>query len=476
MLGIGSSARLCTLLGATMTLCVIAGCRTYDIEPAVDYYRAGNLAAALADVQDPPFTRGHYAHDQLLWLLEEGKLLQDLGRFEESADKLAAAMEKFRYIEEQQASVSVSEELRVVLQGLIWMEYRANFALGVHANTMLALSDLAAGRPDNARASTVEAYNWQLEIEARRQKELDRASEVGKQKKLDQAELISQNQSTLAARYLDDAFMNSAYLSPKHDYLNPFAIFVSALMKIINNDMNGAETDLRLAEEVVPNPYMAQLRDGSLDPRGDTVYVLLERGMAPRRVEESIVLPTPHLGITRVSWPRLQFAPREVSHVEVATSAGEVFPTKPLASFDRIVATQFRHDLPGILTRTIIATAVREGASQAVQHSKADENVKAGLNILAQIWKAATSATDLRTWRFAGSEYQLAAFPRPADGQLDFNLMSTFGQPARTVQLQVGPSAVTVVYIRSIGTKTFNVSAIHGGAHAAEDTAPEPTP
>jgi len=475
MVATESSARLPALLGLLILLCGSPGCRTYDISPAIAAYQTGDLDTALDEVQNPPVWRKHYDHDQLLWMLEEGKILQDLGRFEESSEKLAAAMERFRYVQEQQASISITQELRVILQGLIWMEYRASFAIGVHANTLLALSDLASGRPDNALASTIEAYNWQLEIEQRREKELNRVEAVGSMKQLDNEALITENESTLSATYLDDEFTDSVYKSPKHDYLNPFAIFVSALMKIINNDTSGAETDLRLVEEILPNSYVTQLRKNEIDPRGDTVYVLFERGLAPQRVEDSIVLPTPHLGVARIAWPRLRYSQREVSRLAI-NAEEQVLETQPLASFDRIVATQFRHDLPGILIRTIIAAAAREGASQAVQESKLDDDVKVGFNVLAQLWKVATSATDLRTWRTAGSEYQLAVLPRPAAGQIDFNLLRMGGSPVKTVHLQVEPSDVTVVWVRSIGSHTFNVSTIYGGARRAEDITESATP
>ncbi|MCA8960395.1 MAG: hypothetical protein KDC38_07775 [Planctomycetes bacterium] len=469
--------RTAVVILALATL-VLSGCRTYHFEPVMALYQSGQIEAAYEEAADPPFWRSHYDHDALIWKIEEGKLLFDLGRYAEASQKLAEAEEDFRYIWEESAKVSVTDEIKSLFAGLNQMSYQANYAFATHFCSLLALSDLGAGRRDQAYTSIVNATNWQKEIEVKRAEELARADELAKEQGLDQSnDLDSIQQSTpeLSGQYLIQHFDESVYASAKHDYLNPFALFVGGLVKALNQDASGAEVDWRIAEEIVPNPSLKALLEKSLDPLGGTVYLIYERGLAPARVEVAVPFPTPYWGVNRIAWPRLEFAPDYMRQIVCHDSAGNtVGSTGPLASFDRIVATQFKHELPALLIRTFISAGAREAVDQGVRAGVKDDRLRLILRILVNIWKIAASSTEIRTFRCVGSEYQLAAFPRPADGTLSLTWVGAQGGTVHTDTIPIPEAPATVLYARSIQNHTFLLHTLWGADPSAQTPVPAP--
>jgi len=433
-----------------------AGCQTYRPDVAVGLYEQGDFEGAWEEIADPPWHRGHHDHDRLIWLLEEAKVLRDLGRFEESSDTFEAALALFRDYVLLSPDVSVSEELKGLLGSQVLRDYRGSFADAILATTLVALNDLALGHAQNARAAATQSYEWQKEARIHFEEELQRADELARERELDREAILAtpEVQAELDAA---GAYVNEGYA----DYLNPFASFVAAIAHFAAETTadQGVLALEEVAEMVPGNSHVARLLDGSQAAADGTVYLIYERGMAPARKEFRVTVPAPS-GVTSVAIPVLRPRPDPASHLRVTAPDGSLeLVTEPLVSVDGIIAAQFRHDLPGIIVRTVISTVAKEVGGYAVNRAVRNQSpwVRVFTWIGVNAAKAASSGADIRTWQTLGKEFQVAVFTLPADGTFDVQLIDQGGRPARSERVTLTDAPITVVAVRSIGLQTLRV-------------------
>lgn len=434
-----------------------AGCQTYRPDVMLEHYELGELDAAYEEIADPPWYRGHYDHDEVIWLLEEGKVLRDLERYDESSAVFERALDLFEQYVLFRPDISVTEEVTSILGSQVTRDYRGSFADAIMATTLVALNDLAVGNVQNARSAAQRSYNFQKEAEIYFEEELQRAEELADDQQIDD-EAILADEEVQAELATADALIGNG----QADILNPLAAFVEAIANFaaVTTADRGIKA-LEAAAEMVPgNSHVRALLDGTVPTADRTVYVIYERGMAPAREEFRVTVPSP-AGVATVAIPVLRPRADRASHLRLTSTDGALdLVTEPLANVDAIIATQFKKDLPGIIVRTIISTVIKEGATYAA--NKAVEGtsiwVRIGVFLGGIFYKAATSGADIRSWQTIGSEFQVAALTLPDDGTLDVELIDTSGQVAgsRTVRLPAAP--ITVVCARSIGLTTFRVA------------------
>jgi hypothetical protein len=217
---------------------------------------------------------------------------------------------------------------------------------------------------------------------------------------------------------------------------------------------------------VPDNAYVQRLLKGEQEPAGRTVYLLYERGMAPTRVEFRVTVPTPQSWLT-VGVPVLRRRPDPAQCLHVTDGSGTLdLRTERLASIDGIVATQFRHDLPGIIVRTVISTILKEVGEHAVDEATEGkrEDLRSFARLSYLVFKTASSGADLRTWRTLGGEVQLAVFTLPADGAFTLELLDGAGRPAASERVVLPADPVSVVAVRSIGLRVLRVSLPKGSS------------
>lgn len=419
-------------------------CQTYRPAVALGHYEEGDFEAAQEEIADPPWWRGHRDHDQLIWLLEEAKILRDLGRYEESSETFEAALALFEKFVLLEPEWSVSNEL-ASLTSQVLRKYRGSFADAILASTLQALNDLAVGNASNARSAALKAYNWQTEAKIYFEKELARAGELAKEKELDRDALLDTPEMKAETDRV------GAYVQPGYaDYLNPLASFVSGIAHCANGGFADAKQAFVEVLGMVPeNSYVKRLVEDTQKPADRTVYLLYERGMAPAREEFRLAFPTPN-GPFTVAVPVFRPQADPASHLLV-TGADLELRTEPLTSIDSIIAAQFRHDLPGIIVRTVVSTILKEVG----QHTA--NKFGGWIEVLYTFFKFASSGADLRTWRTIGCEYQVAVFTLPADGAFEVRLVDKAGRPGASETVILSPAPVSVVAVRSIGLGVLKV-------------------
>jgi hypothetical protein len=205
------------------------------------------------------------------------------------------------------------------------------------------------------------------------------------------------------------------------------------------------------------NHAEAAASSGKPQPR---VYVLFETGMAPVRKEIRIDLPIFLVNIAYrdtkvdyigVAFPVLKEQRGIHDYLTVQTAEGN-YNTKILADMDRIVAREFKEELPSMITRTVISAIAKAAIQYGV--AKATEKQDPLVQILARgavaVTQAALNEAEVRSWRTLPKQVQLASFPTPSDGRV--NLMLPQAGPAGTAQIAPGKSAI--VWVKSSGSRS----------------------
>jgi len=417
-------------------------------------YRAGQV-----DVAADLISSGRYerqlagARDGVIWLLEQGKILQDAGRFAASDAAFARADERMRAFD-LQAEISVTGEIGGVLTTQELRSYRGRGWEKILLETYRALNQLALGELEQALVFCRRAFVRQAEAVEAHGREIERSRSAARDNGIDPGEVMGQAEvrAQLAAV---ETRVNPAYA----DYANPLASWLVALLAWIDGDATGAAVDMRKAAAMAPeNGYVAELLDEierGEPPGGESgrVYVVLENGLAPMRVEEGIGIITRN-GYSALVLPALVFHPPQAAALSLGGEGGRE-RTVLLADVSAIVATDFKGQFPGIVLRTLASVVLKEVATKQVR----EEHEGLGF-VLGSIWKAATSGADIRTWQTPGAEFQVAHCARPPDGLLVVSLIDSWGGRHLRREVALPPAPVVLVLARSVGLTSLEIHVI----------------
>lgn len=425
-----------------------ASCRSYNdrVGLALQTYERGDFALAADVLTSEEFASDREGRrDGLLYRLEAAKALQDAGRYEESSamfDHAAELVDEFDY----QADISISEEVTTLITDETSRAYRGTSYDRIQLEIYETLNYLARGDMEEALVHTRRAFTRQAEAVARNADEIAAEEEEAEAKGVPASDVYDDpGYQAMTARL--ETLVNPAYA----DYVNPCASFLSALLLREDGDTANALVDLRKVIGMVPeNDFLAPLLaefEASQRPAQDRLYVLFERGMAPRREEFRLNLFTFQQGVSTFAIPELVPVDCAIRTLRVeAPVAGTSLETAHLADLDSIVATDFKSRLPGIVLRTVVSLVAKEVVTHQV-----DRGDSAGdfAFAVANLWKIATSKADLRTWRTLGKEYQVAVLEAPEDGHLELHLVDHGGGLHLPTRVDLPRARTTILYVRS---------------------------
>jgi len=429
-------------------LVLCTGCASYNDKMAgvLSLYDAGNFDAAANEMTSGKFeSELNGRRDGLLFRLEAAKMLQDAGRFEESNamfERARSLAVEFDY----QADVSVTEEVATVITDQTWKTYRGTEYDRILLEVYSALNYLALNDLEEALVHMRKAYVRQAEAVSRNSSEIADAEEDAAESKGVDSQAVLDDPGYANAQARLDTLVSPAYA----DYVNPLANFLSAILLREDGDNSNALVDLRKVTGMMPkNHYLPALLEefeASPNPAEDRLYVIFENGTAPEREEFRLNLYTPQQGVSTFAIPGLAPHPTQIRSLLVEPLGGSgAIETEHVASVDSIVATDFQAQLPGIVIRTIIATVAKEVVTHQVDKASSND---LGF-VVANIWKVATSQTDLRTWLTLGAEFQIAYCTVPPDGRVRLALVDHGGGQQLATTVQLSRARTTVLLVRN---------------------------
>ncbi len=449
------------LCAAVLTLGLTVGCATYNEQTAVmsGAWSAGNFKVAAQEISLKADKAGQ-SKDAVLLRLEQGAAWRAAGDFRKSIEAFDAAEALVNRFDEQ-AKVKVASETVAVLSNLSMLPYEGFAYDKIMMNTYKAADYLQLGEPEKARVELNRALERQREAvklnSARLEQVQAQANATAKNPGYNQKDV--ENDPRVRQQMAE---MNDRLGRLKHyaDYVNPFTEYLQGIYFVAQaadaSDLERARKALeRVSQMVADNRYVREdfqmVNEGRVLPA--LTYVIFETGRGPSRIETRFDLPVgiyvgPEVPYIGAAFPKLAFHEDQLSPLTV-TAGGTSYTTETVASLDGIVSQEFQNELPMVITKTLMATAVKAGAAYGVQEglSKAlgDSGKKLGA-LLSGLYQYAVNRADLRTWTTLPKEFQVCRFPTPPDRIL--KLAGPTGTPTATVQLAEG--TVIVVWVKAV--------------------------
>lgn len=158
-----------------------------------------------------------------------------------------------------------------------------------------------------------------------------------------------------------------------------------------------------------------------------------------------IVFPG-YFTIAGVAWPVCEYYDAPFKTLAV-TANGTTMETEPVSGMDGILSREYKDRLPGMITRIVLSTAVKETASYFATRAAAESNEWAGLAVLigTSVYKSIVNTADTRTWEILPKEFQIAQFTMPADRTVTVAPDGTGGK-----QLKISPEAKSaIIYVNA---------------------------
>ena len=435
-------------LAAAGLFLLAAGCSSItnshlQKEPMMKAYLAGRDAEVARSIGDKlRSTAG--TGDELMWHLEAGAFYFNQGDDRRSVNEFEQA-EKLIEGYDDRPTVSVRDagsEGGAMLTNLNALPYRGFCRDRVALSIFKSLAYLGEGREESFLAQlrrlrvtqkeVAEKYREFFEAE---QKEINEA----KRKNPAAARSVSQGGTALAGSTGSEEF-NRALAETRSvanrgygNFLNPAALFLSALGALREGDVDNARIDFRRMYESSPrNPLFQRCYVTVLKQLGDPipkelakvepfdfpldrncVYVLFANGRGAAFRQVAIYFPV------MTAYPVCEYYPAPFRYLAV-TGGGMTVNTAPLSDMDAILAQEYEERLPGMIVRIVLSTAIKEGASYAGAWAVYRENELAGAAVLlgSMLYRAAFNTADTRNWELLPKEFQLAILPMPANRRI----------------------------------------------------------
>jgi hypothetical protein len=449
-------------------------------------YAAGDYENAVKIVNKKAEARAGTG-DELMWRLEQGKIRFDAGDYKgslEAFEKCEALIRDF----DDRASVNAraaGAETGSAFTNQNALPYKGFNYDRILLNTYKALDYFALGNASDANVELRRAYERQKEAEKnfadeiKKQEEENRkeGEKAGKQVTFDGLE---KEHPELKKSYDE---MKSKSNKTYGNLMNPFVTYMSGMRYLMDKNYPEADVDFRnLYKMDTDNPliqqyyvttsqYMANkipkeltgIKPFSYPLNTNTVFVIFENGLAPafREQKIQIVLPTGYSGI---AYSDLEYFPVSIGSLEIMNSSGTSFKTLTISAMDSVVSEEYKEIFPGMITRLVVSTIVKEAASAAAVVAASQVEGAGGVVAMVgtvvgtSVYKYTFNTADTRCWQTLPREFQVAQIPMPEDGILKIRATSLDG-----TMLSAEPTEVkiekkrAIIHVRQAGQGNISV-------------------
>ncbi|MGA2442339.1 MAG: hypothetical protein ABSH08_15405, partial [Tepidisphaeraceae bacterium] len=424
---------------------ILTGCSHNAQTPSVHilYGRESLDAAAQeagqeADNADP--------QDKLVYLFEESTIQRAAGHPDISEAILDIA---YRMIVdfEQQAKALPSQQAASLLADPEAADYRGHAYDRIMAATYQALDALELDDLSGARAALTRAEEQQRNAVADHQMEIAVAQQWAQQ---DNSQ-FDENAASKDPQFLYNfnrqyAPLNAPDLSGYSDYVNPFSEYLRGLY-LMTDGANPGEREqavsvLRhVAEMVKDNPYIAQDAElagqvASGFPVPPTTYVIFETGLAPSRDETRISYPLilrgnqgPPVKQVNAVFPVLVRHACNNAQLTVVTSGGGSYSTAVVCDMDKVVAAEFRNELPIVMTASLISSATKAIGLRQIDQAMDeawlnDPLIRTCMQQIRDFVIKDFTHADTRAWKSLPKMFSVAEFPTPSDRTITLTFLN----------------------------------------------------
>lgn len=395
--------------------------------------------------------------DELVWRLESGTMAFTTGRHGDAIQEFKTCETLIKEYDDR-ATVSVRDigsEVASALTNPNSLPYRGWCRDRMGVEIFKSLAYLGEGREESFRSQVKRLRQRHKDIQDKYKayfKQENAEMAKAKKKNADAAKKASQvgSESYLVSKSADYrqslADMRKVAHRGYGTFLNPLGLYLSALGNIRDGNWENAKIDTERLHKALPsNLFASMLHAETLRQAGrevpadlaavnskidypmdrDCVYVIFANGRGAALEQQTL-----KTDVIIVAWPKCVFFDADYSYAAV-TGGGRTTYTRTLADMDAILAEEFNERLPGIITRTVISTLVKEGAFRGGQvatlYASNNWKVKLGTYIAVTLfgwtYREAMNTADTRSWETLPKEFQVTQIPLPADRKLNVKLV-----------------------------------------------------
>ena len=450
---------------------LLSGCASYtqNTQGMRDAWSAGNVQQA-AQIATAKAKADSDSVDALLWQLEAGATTRANSQWNDSLLAFDQAENLFDYWDAR-PEFSISREAGATMVNQTILPYRGHAYDKIMAASYQALNYLDLGKPDQARVELNRAYQYQKDAVAANASNIAAAQTAAAKASADSRKNPDSTDTYDVNRAQNDPQFNAnihqAYgdldnLKAYAPYVNPFSIYLQGLYYLASaqtlSDYEQARVAFKQVKDLIgSNPNIDadydlanQLASGNLTTPPPLTYVIFETGMAPIRTEIRIDIPlfivsrqVPYVG---VAFPQLQYNAQFCPGLTIQAANTPALHTVLLCDMDRVIAQDFKNELPTIIIKTLISAGAKAAAQYGL-YEATKNNGYASLfaTVAGVVYQAATNQADLRTWVTLPKQFTYCRLPTPADRKLV--LFADGSGTSETVDLP--PGVITLVYVKS---------------------------
>ena len=419
--------------------------------------------------------------DELMWRLEQGKIKFDTGDYKgslEAFERCEALIKDF----DDRAAINAREagaETGSAFTNQNALPYKGFNYDRILLNTYKALDYFALGDASGANVELRRAYERQKEAEKKFADEIKKQEEENKKEGANAGKQVTfeglEKEHPEIKKSFDD--MKSQSNKTYGSLMNPFVTYMSGMRYLLDKNYPEADVDFRnlykmdvenpLAQQyyVTTSQYMANkipkelasVKPFSYPLDTNTVFIIFENGIAPALKEQKfqIILPTGYSGI---AYSDLEYFPVSIGGLEIKDSSGNSFKTVTISAMDSVVSEEYKEIFPGMITRLVISTVVKEAATAAAIAAASQSGGTGGAVAVVftvvgtSVYKYTFNTADTRCWQTLPREFQVAQIPRPADGILKIRATSLGGAmvSAEPVEVKIEKKRA-IIHVRQPG-------------------------
>jgi len=396
---------------------------------------SGDCPAAIALVNEGGDAYGN--NEQLLYLLDAAMVTMQCGDFD-------AAQAHFRSAEDLAESLwteSISRNALSLVTNDTVFAYAGEDFERVMLHLMSAIGYLQAGRPDEAL------------VEARR---LDTLLAVYN----DKYETKNCYKEDAFARYLSgilheaDGDWDAAFIDYRRAvavYREDYGVYDTGLPEILTADLVRAASVVDRMDDIgglVSGERIDRLSRLVISPDHAKVVFITFAGYAPRKVQEMVVVPTPH-GPVGVAFPRMVVTPPRCSRGRLKLYAGDDRFESDLVLVEDInrIAVKNLDDRKGrILAKAIARAVAKQVVIHGIARSGNDRNDRQAIEgILNLVNIFMVERADTRSWRTLPGRIYMTRMRVPA-GEYVAELEACDGVVAEIGTLSMAPGTTRYLF------------------------------
>lgn len=327
-----------------------------------------------------------------------------------------------------------------------FVDYHATMTDAIMINTYKAIDYMALGEMDQARIEFNRAIDRQRRAKETYAKMVYKAKQAIKEKEKEEQRNIAQiNRKASQSRtpqpqlFMDvdkntqnpqiQNMISSRYpaldtytLYP--DFVNPFTNYLAGIFFTTQRDYKKADTLLRETHKMLPNNKTVEsdyrLVEDILNGkkrRLNNVWIIYANGLAPKKEEFKINIPlylvTNKVLYTGIALPKMKLQKKATRNLDIFSKNRLLAQTKPFASMDRVILTEFKYRYNDIVYRAVFGALIKTYVQYEARRNGGDL-----YGLATGFLQMALTKADTRTWTSLPKEYQLAKIKMPKDKKI----------------------------------------------------------